>query len=113
MKRSTRKAGASANDGSNAATAPASNADCTFTGSARDFFPQKISLTTLRDASKSCRGCDLYCNATQTVFGAGPPDATLMLVGEQPGDQEDLAGKPFVGPAGRLLDETLDAADID
>ena len=88
-------------------------AGCEYTGSARDFFPAKISLNTLREASKSCRGCDLYCNATQTVFGAGPTSATLMLVGEQPGDQEDLAGKPFVGPAGRILDETLEQAGID
>src|SRR4051794_1562423 len=95
------------------AKSKSSNPNCSYTGSARDFFPQKISLPTLRDASKTCRGCDLYCNATQTVFGAGPADATLMLVGEQPGDQEDLAGKPFVGPAGRLLDETLDQARID
>jgi DNA polymerase len=86
---------------------------CANTGSARDFFPAKITLPQLREASKSCRGCDLYCNATQTVFGAGPSDAVLMLVGEQPGDQEDLAGKPFVGPAGRILDETLDQAGID
>src|SRR3954453_5849552 len=86
---------------------------CSNTGSAADFLPQRISLPQLRDASKSCRGCDLYCNATQTVFGAGPAGATLMLVGEQPGDQEDLAGKPFVGPAGKLLDETLEQAGID
>src|SRR4051794_41895308 len=95
------------------AKSKSSNPNCSYTGSARDFFPQKISLTTLRDASKTCRGCDLYCNATQTVFGAGPADATLMLVGEQPGDQEDLAGRPFVGPAGRLLDEKLEQARLD
>jgi DNA polymerase len=89
------------------------NPACKNTGSALDFFPAKITLVQLRDAAGSCRGCDLYCNATQTVFGAGPSDAVLMLVGEQPGDQEDLAGKPFVGPAGRILDETLDQAGID
>jgi DNA polymerase len=86
---------------------------CEFTGSAADFFPKKISLPTLKKAAEGCRGCPLYCNATHVVFGEGPADARLLLVGEQPGDQEDLAGKPFVGPSGRLLDETLDAAGID
>ena len=60
-----------------------------------------------------CRACDLWRNATQTVFGEGPPDSDLMLVGEQPGDREDLAGHPFVGPAGRILDDALVAAGID
>ena len=60
-----------------------------------------------------CRACDLWRDATQTVFGEGPPDAALMLVGEQPGDREDLAGRPFVGPAGRVLDDALTAAGID
>jgi uracil-DNA glycosylase len=60
-----------------------------------------------------CRACDLWRNATQTVFGQGPPNAQLMLVGEQPGDREDLAGQPFVGPAGRVLDDALAAAGID
>jgi uracil-DNA glycosylase len=60
-----------------------------------------------------CRACDLWRNATQTVFGEGPADAQLMLVGEQPGDREDLAGHPFVGPAGRVLDDALAAAGID
>lgn len=60
-----------------------------------------------------CRACDLWRDATQTVFGEGPPDAALMLVGEQPGDREDLAGRPFVGPAGRVLDDALAAAGID
>ena len=60
-----------------------------------------------------CRACDLWRNATQTVFGEGPSSAKLMLVGEQPGDREDLAGRPFVGPAGRVLDEALVAAGID
>jgi DNA polymerase len=61
----------------------------------------------------TCTNCDLYKNATQTVFGGGPVAADLMLVGEQPGDKEDLAGEPFVGPAGRVLDEALEAAGID
>ena len=65
-----------------------------------------------RDAA-DCRACDLWRNATQTVFGEGPENAALMLVGEQPGDREDLAGKPFVGPAGRVLDDALAAAGID
>jgi uracil-DNA glycosylase family protein len=60
-----------------------------------------------------CRRCDLWRNATQTVFGEGPPDARLMLIGEQPGDREDIEGRPFVGPAGRLLAEALDSAGID
>jgi DNA polymerase len=70
-------------------------------------------LDDLRRAATACRACDLYRNATQTVFGEGGEGARLMLVGEQPGDKEDLAGEPFVGPAGRLLDEALDAAGID
>jgi DNA polymerase len=70
-------------------------------------------LPELRDAAKRCTACDLYRNATQTVFGAGGEGSRLMLVGEQPGDREDVAGEPFVGPAGRLLDEALEAAGID
>ena len=66
----------------------------------------------LKDARK-CTRCDLYKHATQTVFGEGPLDAPIMFVGEQPGDQEDLAGRPFVGPAGQLLDRALEAAGID
>jgi DNA polymerase len=89
------------------------NAACKHTGSARDFFPPRLTLPQLREASKSCRGCDLYCNATQTVFGEGAAHAAVMFVGEQPGDQEDRAGRPFVGPAGRLLDEVLDDVGID
>ena len=81
--------------------------------SAAKFVPITTSLPVLRDASKSCKGCDLYCNATQTVFGQGPNHAFAMFVGEQPGDQEDLAGKPFVGPAGKLLDEALQKVGID
>ena len=70
-------------------------------------------LEQLRDAAATCTNCDLYRNATQTVFGKGPEKARLMLVGEQPGDQEDLAGEPFVGPAGRMLDRALVDAGID
>ncbi len=70
-------------------------------------------LAAMRLTSKSCQACPLWKNATQTVFGEGPSDAKLMLVGEQPGDKEDLAGKPFVGPAGRLLRKLLQEAEID
>jgi uracil-DNA glycosylase family protein len=72
-----------------------------------------LSLKTLREEATACRACPLWKNATQTVFGEGPPDAQLMLVGEQPGDKEDLAGKPFVGPAGLMLDRALEEAGID
>jgi DNA polymerase len=84
-----------------------------WTGSAADFVPAKPTLPRLREAAAGCRGCDLYINATQTVFGEGPRSADVMLVGEQPGDQEDRAGHPFVGPAGRLLDSALLEAGID
>ncbi|MEO5867396.1 MAG: UdgX family uracil-DNA binding protein [Sphingomonas sp.] len=67
----------------------------------------------LRDEAAGCTRCPLYCNATQTVFGEGPVDAALMFVGEQPGDQEDLAGRPFVGPAGQVFDRALGEAGID
>ena len=70
-------------------------------------------LAILAEQAQYCRRCDLWRDATQTVFGEGPPDAAIMLVGEQPGDQEDHAGRPFVGPAGRVLDEALVAAGID
>ena len=80
--------------------------------SAREFIPPSADLTRLEEAAKSCRGCELYANATQTVFGAGPPTARVVLVGEQPGDVEDRRGEPFVGPAGRLLDESLEEAGI-
>ena len=75
--------------------------------------PDTSSLATLRKAAKTCTACHLYKHATQTVFGEGPNGATLMLLGEQPGDQEDLAGKPFVGPAGKILDRALEEAGID
>jgi DNA polymerase len=70
-------------------------------------------LRQLADEAAGCTRCDLYRHATQTVFGEGPPDADLVLVGEQPGDKEDLAGEPFVGPAGHLLDDALERAGID
>jgi uracil-DNA glycosylase family protein len=75
--------------------------------------PTRISLTRVRDDAKDCRACDLWKHATRTVFGEGPRKAALMLIGEQPGDAEDLAGHPFVGPAGRLLDRALADAGID
>lgn len=67
----------------------------------------------LREEADACTRCPLYRDATQTVFGEGPPHARMMFVGEQPGDQEDLAGKPFVGPAGRIFDQAIEAARID
>lgn len=70
------------------------------------------SLELLREQAQDCRACPLWRNATQTVFGAGPPDARVMFIGEQPGSQEDIEGKPFVGPAGKLLHEALTAAGI-
>jgi DNA polymerase len=81
--------------------------------SAAPFVPASHSLTRLRTAARHCEGCPLFWHATRTVFGAGPKSARVVLVGEQPGDQEDMAGKPFVGPAGRLLDELLADAGID
>jgi uracil-DNA glycosylase family protein len=82
-------------------------------GSAAEFVPASRSLATLRHAAEGCRGCPLWKDATQTVFGAGPRKAELMLVGEQPGDREDVEGKPFVGPAGGILARALKAAEID
>src|ERR1700681_1384365 len=78
-----------------------------------DLIPTKASLDELRQAAKSCKNCDLWKLGTQTVFGDGAAHGKLMLVGEQPGDQEDHAGKPFVGPAGKLLDTALVEAGID
>jgi DNA polymerase len=75
--------------------------------------PQERSLAALRREADACERCDLYKHATQTVFGEGPTKARVILVGEQPGDQEDIAGKPFVGPAGRLLDDCLEEAGVD
>ena len=82
-------------------------------GSAADFLPPRLTLPALREAVQGCRGCSLYKNATQAVFGEGTRNAAVMFVGEQPGDQEDKAGRPFVGPAGRLLDRALEEAGID
>jgi len=83
------------------------------TGTAADFLPATLSLPTLREAARGCRGCELYRLGTQTVFGEGLREAPVMLVGEQPGDQEDIQGRPFVGPAGKLLDRALIEAGID
>ena len=80
--------------------------------SAAQFLPERITLGRLREAASGCRGCELYRYATQTVFGEGKAGARIMVVGEVPGDQEDRRGRPFVGPAGRLLDRALTAADI-
>jgi uracil-DNA glycosylase len=79
---------------------------------AAPFIPKERSLPNLQHASLSCKGCDLYLRATQTIFGEGTNKAKVMLIGEQPGDKEDLDGRPFVGPAGRILDEALSAAGI-
>jgi uracil-DNA glycosylase family protein len=79
---------------------------------ATPFLPERRTLGALREAAASCRGCHLWRGATQTVFGEGLKRARVMFVGEQPGDKEDLAGKPFVGPAGRELDKGLEAAGI-
>jgi len=75
--------------------------------------PDTTSWSAVREAAKDCEACHLYKRATQTVFGEGPKDAPMMLVGEQPGDYEDVAGKPFVGPAGKIMDRALEEAGID
>jgi uracil-DNA glycosylase len=80
--------------------------------SARPFVPTSRSIDTLRRAAAKCKGCDLYKDATQTVFGQGAPSASIMLIGEQPGDQEDRQGLPFVGPAGDVLARALAGAGI-
>jgi uracil-DNA glycosylase len=82
-------------------------------GTAADFLPDRLSLTALREAALGCKGCHLWELGTQTVFGEGPKNASAMFVGEAPGDQEDKQGKPFVGPAGHILDQALEAAGID
>jgi len=82
------------------------------TGSAADFIPPRPTLPKLREAAQGCR-CHLWMHATQTVFGEGSSSAEVMLVGEQPGEQEDRQGHPFVGPSGRLLDAALERAGID
>jgi uracil-DNA glycosylase len=81
--------------------------------SAEEFLPESRDLAALRRAAKGCKGCPLWAPATQTVFGEGPADVRVVLVGEQPGDREDREGHPFVGPAGRVLDRALDEAGID
>ncbi|PWU19587.1 MAG: hypothetical protein C5B48_13370 [Candidatus Rokuibacteriota bacterium] len=82
-------------------------------GGAASFVPPTVNLATLQEAARRCTGCDLYRHATQVVFGAGPADARVVLVGEQPGDQEDQRGAPFVGPAGEVLDRALAEAGLD
>jgi uracil-DNA glycosylase family protein len=77
------------------------------------FLPERLSITSLRRAATACRGCPLFLQATQTVFGEGAARARIVLVGEQPGDQEDRAGHPFVGPAGQLLDRALSEAGLE
>ena len=83
------------------------------TSSAADLIPDQLTLPTLKAAAADCKACDLWKKGTQTVFGEGRRRAVILFVGEQPGNEEDLAGKPFVGPAGRLFDEALAKADID
>ena len=82
-------------------------------GTARPLIPDQPTLPTLKEAAASCKACDLWERGTQTVFGEGEQRARAMLIGEQPGDVEDVAGRPFVGPAGKLLDTALEAARID
>lgn len=83
------------------------------TGSAAEYLPDTLTLASLRESAAECRACPLWRTGTQTVFGEGLKRADLMLVGEQPGDREDREGRPFVGPAGRLLDDALVEAGID
>ncbi|WP_270888155.1 UdgX family uracil-DNA binding protein [Pedococcus sp. 5OH_020] len=80
---------------------------------AQQWVPDGAGVDQLASAAQGCRGCDLFADATQAVMGSGPADAEVMVVGEQPGDREDVAGEPFVGPAGRLLDDALAAAGIE
>ena len=82
-------------------------------GSAADFFPERKTLSAFRNAAADCKACDLWERGTQTVFGEGARRAEVVFVGEQPGNEEDLTSKPFVGPAGRLLDDALSEAGID
>src|ERR671910_3347176 len=81
-------------------------------GSAAEFLPERTTLRSMREAVQGCRGCDLYKDATQAVFGEGPRGARVVMVGEQPGDKEDLAGRPFVGPAGGILDRAIEEAGL-
>lgn len=87
-------------------------AACPTATSAADYLPDRMELPVLAKAAEGCRGCGIYCNATQVVFGEGPVGAACMFVGEQPGDQEDLAGRPFVGPAGELLNAAMEEAGV-
>src|SRR2546428_10206593 len=81
--------------------------------SAEEFFPERKSLKAFRDAAADCKACELWKRGTQTIFGEGARRAEVLFVGEQPGNEEDLSGKPFVGPAGRLLDDALAEVGID
>jgi uracil-DNA glycosylase len=105
--------GSSTNRARNGTTATKADGGKLFTGSAADFIPARPALSALPAAAQRCRGCDLYLHANQAVFGEGARKAEVMFVGEQPGDQEDLAGHPFVGPAGRVLDAAFEAAGMD
>jgi uracil-DNA glycosylase len=80
---------------------------------AADYLPERRTVGSLREAAEVCHGCDLWRNATQTVFGEGPAKAELVFVGEQPGDQEDKSGQPFVGPAGRIFEQALEEVGIE
>jgi uracil-DNA glycosylase family protein len=82
-------------------------------GSAKDFMPKRLSLTLLRKAAHNCQGCHLYKNAKQTVFGEGTKNAKIIMVGEIPGEKEDEIGRPFVGPAGKLLRQAIEEIDLD
>jgi uracil-DNA glycosylase family protein len=79
---------------------------------AADFLPERKTLASLREAANACEGCALFRDATQTVFGRGPEDARIVMVGEQPGDKEDVGGEPFVGPAGGILDRAIEEAGL-
>jgi uracil-DNA glycosylase len=81
--------------------------------SVAQLLPARLTLSALKEAASGCRACDLWEKGTQTVFGEGPPQARVVMVGEQPGDQEDRVGRPFVGPAGQVLDQALEAAGVD
>jgi uracil-DNA glycosylase len=98
--------------GCRAAAVPTDD-DAALPWDATPFLPERISLETLREAAAGCEGCDLYRTGTQTVFGEGSSQADVLFIGEQPGDQEDRAGQPFVGPAGRVLDEALEEVSIE
>jgi DNA polymerase len=110
MKRQSRNTNSAG--GARVQASQTNEANCPSGTSAAEFIPRTASLATLREAVNHCRGCPIYCNATQGVFGEGPKDATVMFVGEQPGDQEDRAGKPFVGPAGAILDKAMEEAAL-